>query len=399
MLVLVDVLLPFQSKTYLLALRHMRKILFLMRDFRMGGGERMTLSLVTHLDRHIFQPCIIAVAEKGPLRDAVPPDVKVSSLNGSQGGALVFPWRILVYSFRLRKIIQRERPSLVVTDNWFVGIIGCLVAGTIRNCGAKLIVEFHLPVRESLGTSSFQNILAPVKKLVTTMLFKRADCIVAVSQHIRNQLSSRLGINVNKIVTIYNGIDNDEIRRKAFIGVDRVIFQNPYIVSVGRLSNEKGHEILIRAFRLIADQIEHQLVIVGDGEKKQSLEMLVTELGLKERVVMTGVIPQPYLQMIRADFLVLPSLWEAFSFVLLEALSLEVPVIATECDGPIEILQNGEYGMLVPPSNVEALAGTMLRFAKDSVLRSSFRDSSLARAREFSFKHMLERYEALFINL
>lgn len=376
-----------------------QKIVFLMRDFRMGGGERMTLFLVSRLDRDVFLPKIVALNNRGPQTKLVPSDVEVVTLQGSQGGALGFAWRTVLYALRFRKIIERERPALVVTDNWFVGIIACLTAGTIRQCGAKLVVEFHLPVHEFLGTSSFGNMLAPVKSYVTASLFKRADRIVAVSEHIRSEISKRLAIDKRKITTIYNGVDDQTLRSQSRIVDDCHSCQRPYIISVGRLSSEKNHELLIRAYATIADRIDQNLIIVGDGERRPNLEKLVAELHLRERVMMPGVIHNPFPLMSRADFLVLPSRWEAFPFTLLEALSLEVPIIATECDGPMEILHEGKYGFMVPVSDSNALAEAMLRFATDPEFRNSYRVNSLCRAREFSLSKMVNDYDGLFTSL
>lgn len=359
----------------------------------------MTLSLVSRLDRGSFLPKIVALNDRGPQINLVPADVAVASLQGNQGGALGFAWRAILYALRFRKVVRRERPALVVTDNWFVGIIACLAAGTIRSCGAKLVVEFHLPVREFLGTSSFGNMLAPVKFQVTARLFKRADRIVAVSEHIRSEISKRLAIDKSRITTIYNGVDDEIVRSRAIGSEGDRSFEKPYIISVGRLSNEKNHESLIRAYAAIADRIDHRLIIVGEGERRPYLEKLVAELHLEERVTMPGTIDNPFPQMAQADFLVLPSRWESFSFTLLEALSLQVPVIATQCDGPMEILQQGKYGLMVSPSDSKGLAEAMLRFASDPEFRNSYRVDSLSRARDFSLAKMVENYEGLFTSL
>ena len=376
----------------------MIKVLFLILDFRLAGVEKIILYLVNRLDRNRFQPVIVAVNASGPLLVSVPDDVPVFNLRGEQGNMLQFPWKVIRYSYMLRKIIMDIKPSIVISGSWFTSILSSCLHKSIRATGGKLILAFHIPVTNFIISSSFANIFAPVKKLVTSVLFNRAEKIIAISHTMKQDLITKLHILSTKISEIYNGIDVTAISAASMEAND-INLDFPYLVAVGRLENVKGHDFLIRSFSLVSNSIPHNLIIVGEGSCCDYLQKMVMDLGLEERIMFTGGLSNPYPIMKNADFLVLSSLWEAFPFVLLEALALKVPVIATASDGPIEILDHGKYGTLVPVGDETALAEAICRYAVNPEERLRFNAQSTTRVEGFSLDRMVKEYEDLFINL
>jgi len=128
-------------------------------------------------------------------------------------------------------------------------------------------------------------------------------------------------------------------------------------------------------------------MILGEGEERPNLEALVRELGLEEDVALPGFVENPYKYMKRAAVFVLSSRWEGFGNVLVEAMALGTPVVATDCpSGPAEILEGGKWGRLVPVGNHEALAEATLQVLRGEKVGAS------ARALMFSVERMLEEY-------
>jgi glycosyltransferase involved in cell wall biosynthesis len=126
------------------------------------------------------------------------------------------------------------------------------------------------------------------------------------------------------------------------------------------LTEAKDFPTLLRAYAISALRGSHHLVIVGEGEQRASLENLIRNLGLAERVVLTGAMDNPHGVMAGAAMYVLSSRWEGYPNALLEALALGLPVISTDCPhGPREILDGGRHGRLVPVADAEALASAM----------------------------------------
>lgn len=134
----------------------------------------------------------------------------------------------------------------------------------------------------------------------------------------------------------------------------------PVVVSVGRLVEQKDYPTLISALNLLKSHKPCRLIILGEGEKRSELENMIRTLGLNDLIDLPGFVPNPYAFVDRADLFVLSSAWEGFGNVLVEALALGTPVVATDCPfGPREIVQNGRLGPLVPVGDPQAMAQAM----------------------------------------
>lgn len=375
------------------------KIAFLMRDFRRGGGEKSTLSLMNHLARSDFDIAVIVLNDVGPLKEELASEVRQYALRTSQGNAILFLPRLKVVGQRLRVLFEQFHPDIVVGTSWFLNLSAASIACEIHSMGARLVVINHNPVRDLAFRSSWFSVLAPVKRFITGQFFAKADRIVAITDVMRDDLKEVLHLPENKLVVIRNGISCSLTQSKSDEVVHMPALSSPYLVYVGRLEYEKGVDLLIDAFAIAAHRMPHTLLVIGDGGHRASLEQQVRRANLSERVVFAGGSSNPYPAMKRADFLVVPSRWDAFPYVILEALALELPIIATDCEGPVKILDNGDYGVIVKKGNVSQLAAAMVRIAGDAGLKASLRMKSVFRAMEFSSGKMLEQYETLFRNL
>ena len=139
------------------------------------------------------------------------------------------------------------------------------------------------------------------------------------------------------------------------------------MVGCGRLNDEKGFDVLVRAHaQALADgAVPHSVVVVGEGPRRAALQSLARELGVEGSVRFPGFAANPWPVLARADLFVLPSRYEGLTLTLLEALALGVPVAASQCDGPEEILEGGRYGALFPVEDVAALAGVIAGHLRD----------------------------------
>ena len=131
----------------------------------------------------------------------------------------------------------------------------------------------------------------------------------------------------------------------------------PLILSAGELCGRKGFDTLLRAFALVRAQRPCRLLILGRGGARQALLALAGELGVADDFALPGFVPQPYAWMAHADLFAFTSRWEGLGFVLIEALAVGTPVVATDCpSGPREILAGGRFGPLVPVGDHQAMA-------------------------------------------
>ncbi|WP_323593415.1 glycosyltransferase [Aliarcobacter butzleri] len=161
--------------------------------------------------------------------------------------------------------------------------------------------------------------------------------IIAVSNAVKNDILT-LNIKPKSIQTIYNPFDFEEIYNKSLKKID-IKLPSKYIVHIGRFAKVKRHDILIKAFSKINDK-DLKLILVGDGEEKQNIESLIKKLNLESKVILTGFLDNPYPIVKNAKLLVLSSENEGFGNVIIEALSLNIPVISTATIGAKEILKD-----------------------------------------------------------
>src|SRR6185312_11852337 len=204
------------------------------------------------------------------------------------------------------------------------------------------------------------NVNSSLKLLTMRWLYPRADEMVAVSAGIAQELG-RLHVAEDRIHVIHNPVDAEKLRRLVVDGLPlNLRDKTPYIVSIGRLAEQKDQQTLLKAYALSPLRETHRLVIVGEGSQRPYLEQLGRDLGIDDRLLLLGAMDNPYPVLAGASLHVLSSRWEGYTNVLLEALALGVPVVSTDCPhGPRELLDNGRYGQLTPVADADALACAM----------------------------------------
>jgi glycosyltransferase involved in cell wall biosynthesis len=257
------------------------------------------------------------------------------------------------------------------------------------------IVSIHSFVTVYLGRELF----ASLKQTLVFILYRRAYRVIAVSNGIVPDLKENYRIPLQKIRVVYNGIAIDKIDALASIQPDALFFDGitPVVLSCGRLAEMKNFPLLINAFAMLLKKIPARLVIMGAGKQRQSLEKLVSELGIASHVFFTGYMENPFQYMKKSDIFVLSSLYEPFGLVLVEAMVCGTPVISTDCpSGPGEIIEHGVNGLLVPPNDPQALADAMKKVLTSPLLRRKLSSGGRKRALDFSVEKMTAEYERIF---
>jgi glycosyltransferase involved in cell wall biosynthesis len=175
------------------------------------------------------------------------------------------------------------------------------------------------------------------------------------------------------------------------------LFDAPTVVAVGRLTEQKGFDVLIAAHaRLRAAGLEHRLLILGEGEGRAALEALALRLGVRDSVALPGFVANPYPMMKAARLFVLPSRLEGFGMVVAEALALGVPVVTTDCvAGPADLVGHGRYGVVVPVGDERALAEAMAGVLRDPARAAALAAAGPRRAAEFGPAVVAPQWERL----
>lgn len=269
----------------------------------------------------------------------------------------------ITIALRLAKQFRRIRPDIVHTHKYKDSILASIVA---RCLGVPCVVRvMHGMPEPFVGLKNLKMACYMlVDRGVTRRLVKK---IVAVSSDIEKVLSQIYG--KDRVVRIHNGIDLEAVhvttdrlsKRREWHIDDHVIL----IGTAGRLVPIKGHTILLKALRTLAERCPNiRLLLVGDGPLRDSLRTEAIRLGLEKIVIFAGHQEQPYDFINMMDIFVLPSLNEGIPMVLLEALALERPVVASRVGGIPEVVSHGTSGILINPAKEDELADALMELIR-----------------------------------
>jgi len=231
---------------------------------------------------------------------------------------------------------------------------------------------------------------------------KHTNRVIAVSGAAKG-FCVALGVPDNKIEVIPNGVDfsifNTKVNGSAMrakLGVKRGVL----IVTAIRLVRRKGPEHLVNAFSKVLKAIPNaKLAIAGEGTEATGLRTQIKKLGLEKSVFMLGKLRREQVArlMAAADVFVLPSLFESFGMVLLEAMAVGAPIVCTRTQGAMEIIDDGVDGVMTPPADDDALAEAILRVLSDSKLAKYLRRNGLKTVKEkFSWERTARLTLALY---
>lgn len=245
----------------------------------------------------------------------------------------------------------------------------------------------YIPIIASFNTELyFTN-----NDFVSKNLYKKAFEIHTVSKGL--ELKIREKYNYKNVRTIYNSIELDKIQ---LLSQESTNINYEYIIAVGRMAsdNVKQQDIIINAYHKSSlPQKNIKLVLLGDGENKDNLKKLVTELQLIDKVIFIAFKTNPFPYIKNAKFLVLASKYEGFPNVIIESFACETPVVSYDCQtGPSEVINHKQNGLLVEDQNIEKLTEAMSLMIQDEALYQFCKLNTLPTAQKFSTKNTTENW-------
>lgn len=362
-----------------------RKILFFLYRLAGGGAERTTINIINNLDKDKFDVVLVlGTSNNNDYGDLLEPNVRVKILNSKK----------LRYSiFKLRRIIRKEKPDLLFST---------INENNILLLLAKFVALYRKPVivREASHRTESGNV-SVINRIITSILYNRlSSSIVALSEGVKGDLVDNFKISKDKIKVIYNPIEIDKIKK---MSVERVTDfkqedDEKVIIAVGRLTEAKDYRTLLRAFKIVSENVKSKLIILGKGKLEEELKNLCDHFGVSEKVLFLGFKSNPYKYMKTSDLFVLSSRWEGFGHVIVEAMATGIPVISTDCkSGPKEII-NDKYGVLVPVSDFKKLSSEIIKMLNNDDKRNRLSKLGYERSKKFHVKKIIKEYEKLFIN-
>lgn len=366
-----------------------KKVLFVIKNLQGGGAEKVLVDIVNNLNYEKFDITIYLLRFEGTYLNSVNKEVKIKFDTKKISGfyckkiqmrfAKYFPK--LYYWFKIRDKYDIE-------VGFLEGIATKIIANSL-NTKSRKIGWIHIDLLKKHWTKRF--FLGDKEEEES---YRKLDSIVFVSSEAKNAFSTLFPHNVTEKHVIYNPIITNDIKEKA--NKEEIIFDEFTVVSVGRLNNQKGFDRLIIAHSECIKNKPHRLVIIGEGEEKLKLQQLAKELNVDESVRIIGFLENPYPYIKAADLFICSSRSEGFSLVVAEALVLNKPIISTKVTGPIEILKNGEFGVIVDNS-IEGILDGLNMMVKNEELLSYYSQKSIERLEFFNYTEIIKKIEELLI--
>lgn len=394
-----------------------RKIAIIIQKLNGGGAERAASNLSILLGERyevhtiVFDGTQMAYPISGKVYDLGLPPAK--TFMGKVKTALA--------RARMTKRIKRQQNitcSISLMD-------GANLVNVLSRSKDRILIS----VRIQMSASRFDKDRMRKKLQISFFRFlaKHAFRVISLSKGVEDDLNHNFGIPKEKLRTIYNPCDGEmlmRISREQHKDVETLPRHS--LVTMGRLTKQKGHWHLIRAMKRVMERVaDARLYLFGEGEMREELENLAREMGVAEQVIFKGYQKSPHVYIAGADAFVFPSIFEGLGNVLLEAMACGTACLACDCpSGPREILapdtqinpeldavEYAEYGVLTPicgygqrnateplTREEELLAEGMLRLLEDDGLRKEYEAKGLERVQRFSPEAILREWEKVIEN-
>lgn len=318
------------------------------------------------------------------------PQVKYFNLGITKG------WQYPLGVWRLTRLLRREKIDILQTHLYNAGLIGVLAKRIHFGETIVALTRHHTSVVKDLGQK--------YHVWLDRWMAKKADYAIGVSEATRQYMIQVDKIRADHIKVVYHGFDFErfdinKITRDETLGEFGLSEKNFVIGYVANFAPNKGHLQLIRAFAKIIEQIpEARLLFVGSGSLAE-VDAAIKDLELQDKVVFTGWRDDVAVCFSAMDLFVQPSLSEAFSQVLIEAMGSGLPVIATDVGGAKEVIDNGENAILIQPNDVDAIAENIIKLYRQKELRERLAEAGKGSVRSrFTVENMVNRQFELYKN-
>lgn len=361
------------------------RVLQVANSLEIGGLEKVVLNILNvQLPDQLCEIGVACLEDEGALDDFVREGIAHIHLHKTH----ITRSRLIR---NLANIVRKEKIDIIHCHNYapllFSVLVKILLLGRV-----KIVYTEHNQIY-SISSKHYR---------IFRYLLKFADEIVTVSEDLQKYfLKEKLG---KKSTVIWNGIPEPQVNKDEVQRLSALYRKNENDFLVGTavvMSEQKGLKFLVEAAGKVVREVPQiKFLLIGDGPLRKELEQQVAENGLSENIIFPGYQKEVHNHLKTLDVFVLSSLWEGFSIALIEALALELPIVATDVGGNGEIVNNMVTGMLVPAKDPQALKKALLTLYDDQNLRQTFAQNGRKHFDEnCTVLTMVEKYHRLYKRL
>lgn len=354
------------------------KVCQVLRHSEIAGTEKHVYLLATHLDRDTYKTHV-CIFEEGELAERLRNEnIQVTVIPGDHS---------IIHFLRLVVFFARNNFDVIHCHSGGYACLAARAAGMRRVVYTKHGIGF---TAEELKCRSF------FRKLRDFIVDRCVAKYITLTSYDKHIMIHVLHVGEGKILVIHNGIDPSF----GEIGFP-LEKQHPTIGVVGRLTAQKGIFYLISAIPIIAEKHKDiKVLIVGTGEEELVLRDLAEKIGVLEKIEFLGYVGDVAPVMSSMDIFVLPSVWEGFPYVLLEAMLLRKPVVATNIFGVNEIIEHNKSGILVKPQDPAGIAHAIDTLLSDKQMASRIGNNGYQRVlSHFTLNKTLSKIEQAYMSL
>lgn len=298
---------------------------------------------------------------------------------------------LLFVIYRVNKLINIHKPEIVHSHLSSMELIGSLVKFFSKK-KFKLIVTKHLD-SFFLEASSGQNNLIQ-GSFLDYFIFKNADKIICISNQIKKYFLKKIKVPNSKLKVIYYGLNKTDLNKKKkskLIGIQLRDLKNFFVIScIARHVKQKSLDFLIKTFQQFKKtETKSKLILVGDGPETKKLKILAKKLGVYEDIIWINYV-ENVLQLLKlSKVFVLPSKYEGFGLVLLEAMYAKKPIIASRVSAIPEVIKNNWNGLLIKHNDIKDFNSKLLRIKNEKISKKLIKNSQITLKKKFNFNKMV----------
>lgn len=373
----------------------MRKVLFLIESLCGGGAEKVLTTIVKNLDKTKFDVTVMTVVNTGVYVDEIKKYCNYRyMLDASSNQSLIGKVQYwigyhYIYGQSLEKVYRRYITDEYDVEVAFVEGFATKLIAASPNCRSKKICWLHIDMKENPYADTYYSSIQEERAV-----YQRYNKIIGVSETVKKTFEEKFDLD-GTVTVIYNPIDRRDILEKAgLFSVKKASALT--IVTVGRLVKQKGYDRLIHSLAQVKkDERNCVLWILGEGIERPYLEKQIQEAELQDTVKLLGFQENPYPWLRAADVFVCSSRAEGFSLAIAEALILGKPIVSVDCAGPNELLNFGEYGMMIENTD-KAVDDVVAEIVSGKADLNCYHALSMKRQSFFELKSVIRQIEKVF---